>query len=454
MSTLTSRNPYTGEINATFETISDAQLDTIIDKAATAYHSRKQTSWSERQSLFLKLADILERDIDHHAKLETIEMGRLYHIARNGLNASVGLIRRFANNAERILANEPVDSEWLVWHIQYDPIGVIYGIAPWNFPYNQLLRAAVPNILAGNTQIYKHASNVPLCAQAIEQLFIEAGFPEGVYTNIYISSSQSEHIIAHPAIRWVNITGGEFAGSTIGALAGKYLKPSVLELWWNDAFILLDHKDTDAMVTAAVSCRISNGGQRCNSSKRFIILEQYYDDFCAKMATYMSNLVIGDPMDETTQISSLATASLVQEIHNQVTTTISQWACCLTGWKIVDPDRNIYAPTVLVDIQPGMMTYDQEVFWPVASMVKAKDIADAIAIANNNDLGLSAVVYGDNIDQCKQIARQLEWGMIFINQAPGSKASLPFGGVKKSGYGKENWPEGLKAFMNKKVILY
>ena len=176
--------------------------------------------------------------------------------------------------------------------MQYDPIGVIYGIAPWNFPYNQLLHATVSNILAGNTQIYKHASNVPLCAQAIEQLFIQAGFPQGVYNNIYSTTSQSEFIIAHPFVRGVNSTGGEYAGSVIGGLAGKYLKPSVLELGGNDAFLLLDHKDTDAMVAAAVSCRISNGGQRCNASKRFVITEQYYEDFCQKMAKYMSNLVI------------------------------------------------------------------------------------------------------------------------------------------------------------------
>jgi succinate-semialdehyde dehydrogenase/glutarate-semialdehyde dehydrogenase len=207
MTTITSRNPYTGEINATFETITDKEIDIIIDKAYTAYLSRKDVARSERKSLFLKLADLLERDIDYHARLETIEMGRLYDIARNGLKNSVNLIRRFANNAEIVLAHEPIDREGMTGHMQYDPIGIIYGIAPWNFPYNQLLRAAVPNILAGNTVIYKHASNVPLCAQAIGQLFIDAGFPEGVYTSIIISSSQSEHIIANPYVRGVNITG-------------------------------------------------------------------------------------------------------------------------------------------------------------------------------------------------------------------------------------------------------
>ena len=454
MSILTSRNPYSNEINATFETISDIELVSKIEQAEHAYHDRKTTSWSERKSLFLRLADILERDIEHHARLETIEMGRLYGIAVSGMKGTVNLIRRFANNAEQILAHEPITDEWLTWHIQYDPIGVIYGIAPWNFPYNQLLRAAVPNILAGNTQVYKHASNVPLCAQAIEQLFIEAWFPEWVYTNLFISSSQSELIISHKAIKGINLTGGERAGSIVWALAGKYLKPSVLELGGNDAFVVLDHNDTDAMVALAVSCRISNGGQRCNASKRFVVLEQYYDSFVEKMWAYMNNLIIGDPMNSDTQISSLALPSLLEEIHSQVTESITQGARLITGGSIIDQDRLIYAPTVLADVTDQMRCYQEEIFWPVASIIKAKDVADAIAIANNNDLWLSAVVCGDNVDECRHVAAQLEWGMIFINQPAGSKASLPFGGVKKSGYGKENWPDWLKAFTNKKAIIY
>lgn len=454
MSTLTSRNPYTNEINATFETISDAELISRIEQAEHAYHDRKTTSWSERRSLFLRLADILERDIEHHARLETIEMGRLYGIAVSGMKGTVNLIRRFANNAEQILAHEPITDEWLTWHIQYDPIGVIYGIAPWNFPYNQLLRAAVPNILAGNTQVYKHASNVPLCAQEIEKLFIEAGFPEWVYTNLFISSSQSELVISHKAIKGINLTGGERAGSIVWALAGKYLKPSVLELGGNDAFVVLDHKDTDAMVALAVSCRISNGGQRCNASKRFIVLEQYYDSFIEKMWIYMHNLIVGDPMNPDTQISSLALPSLLEEIHSQVTESIAQGARLVTGGTIIDQERLIYAPTVLADVTPDMRCYQEEIFWPVASIIKAKNVADAIAIANNNDLWLSAVVCGDDVDECRRVAAQLEWGMIFINQPAGSKASLPFWWVKKSGYGKENWPDGLKTFTNKKAIIY
>lgn len=452
MSPLISQNPYTGDINKTFETVSNEQLTTLIEKAHNAYISRKTTPTTKKKELFLRMADILDERIDAYAKIETIEMWRLYGLAQNGLKGTANLIRWFANNFETILANEPIDTEWMTWHIQYDPIGVIYWVAPWNFPFNQLLRAAVPNILAGNTQLYKHSSNVPMCLEAIQALFDDAGFPEGVFTALYITSSQSEQIIAHPAVQWVNLTGSEDAGSAIGALAGKYLKRSVLELWGNDAFVVLDHTDTDAIVAQATACRLSNGWQRCNSSKRFIILEKYYDKFVEKFADFMSKQTVGDPMDPNTQVPPMSSARLVQDIHAQVTKTIAEWGKLLTGWVILDAEKNLYAPTVLA-VDQTMTSWKEEVFWPVASVMKAKDIAEAIVLANTSDFWLSAVVYGDDIAQCKQVAVQLEWGMIFINQPPGSKASLPFGWVRKSGYGKENGPDGLKAFTNRKVVL-
>jgi succinate-semialdehyde dehydrogenase/glutarate-semialdehyde dehydrogenase len=400
------------------------------------------------------LADILEKDKEYHAALETKEMGRLFETAKKWLNGTIHLIRWFADHAESILATEPIDNEGLRGHIQYDSLGVIYGIAPWNFPYNQLLRAAVPNILAGNTQIYKHASNVPQCAIAIEQLFKDAWFPKWVYTKLFISSSKSDYIIAHKHVRGVNLTGGERAGATIGSLAGKYLKPSVLELGGNDPFVLLDHTDTKAVVADAVACRISNGWQRCNASKRFIILEQHYDNFVSLYAECMDRLTVGDPMESETELPPMSSRAMIEEIHGQVQATINQWARLVTGGRILDENHNLYAPTVLADVTPQMTSYREEVFWPVASIIKSSSIEESIAIANHNDLGLSAVVYGDNIQQCNTVAKQLQGGMIFINQPAGSKASLPFGWVKKSGYGKENGPDGLKAFTNKKAILY
>lgn len=451
---LTSRNPYTGAINATFDTLSDDQLTSKIEQAHTAYLARRQIPKAKKKQLFLHMADLMDERHEQLALLETQEMGMLYDASKKWLRNTAHLIRRNANNVEQVLADELFDHDGMQGHIQYDPIGVIYGIAPWNFPFNQLLRAAVPNILAGNTVLYKHASNVPMCAAAIEQLFHDTGFPPAVYTNLFISSSQSEHIIAHPAVQGVNITGSEAAGASIGALAGRHLKRSVLELWGNDAFMVLDHSDTDAVVSLATNCRINNAGQRCNSSKRFIVLEQYYNTFVEKLGASFSALQVWDPMDIATQLWPLSSNKLMQEIHHQVQKSIDDSARLVTGGAILDNDRNLYAPTVLADLLPGMTAWEEEVFGPVASICKAHSVDHAIALANHSDFGLSAVVVGDDIDHCKYVARQLDGGMIFINNPAGSKASLPFWWVKKSGYGKENGPDGLKSFTNRKVVLY
>jgi succinate-semialdehyde dehydrogenase/glutarate-semialdehyde dehydrogenase len=454
MATITSTNPYTGETNATFETINDAQLTTLIEQAHTAYLSWKNMPKAEKKALFLRLADLLDERAHDYWLLETREMGALLTATTAWKKSTAELVRRNADNFETVLGNESFETEGLTWHIQYDPIGVIYGIAPWNFPFNQLLRAAIPNLLAGNTVVYKHASNVPMCAKAIQELFDNAWFPAGVYTNLFITASQSELVIAHPAVQGVNLTWSETAGSAVGALAGKYLKRSVLELGGNDAFVVLDHADTDAVVALATSCRIHTAGQRCNSSKRFIVPEKYYEDFVEKMGKSFEALSIGDPLDPRTQLGPLSTKKLMNDIHDQVTRTISEGARLITGGTILNESRTLYAPTVLADVTPEMMSYREEVFGPVASIIKAKDIEEAIALANNNDFWLSAVVAGDDHQQMKAVAARLEGWMIFINQSAGSKASLPFGGVKKSGYGKENGPDGLKSFTNRKVVIY
>ncbi|MDA9128945.1 aldehyde dehydrogenase family protein [Candidatus Gracilibacteria bacterium] len=454
MANLTSKNPYTGEINATFETLTDTQLTAKIEKAHKAQQAWKQTSWDERNKLFHKLADVIEADLDKYAELQTIEMGMLYSASKSGLKSTVSLIRWFADNVEKYLGDTDFEENGTVGKYKYDPLGVIYGIGPWNFPYNQVLRAAVPNILAGNTTVYKHASNVPMCAEQIEKFFLDAGFPEGIYQNIFISSSQSEHIIQNPYIQGVNLTGSEDAGSVVGGLAGKYLKQSVLELGGNDAFVLADHEDTVKMAAEATAYRISNGGQKCNSSKRFIIMEKHYDVFVDEMKKYMETMTLGDPMQASTNIPPMSSEKLLKDIDTQVQKTIFEGARLVCGGKISGDKNQFYEGTVLADVTSEMTSYKEEVFGPVASIIKSKDLEDSIRIANDSDFGLSAVVYGDDIEQCKDVANKLEGGMIFINAPAGSKSHLPFGGVKKSGYGKENGPEGLRAFTNKKAIIY
>lgn len=454
MSKIQSINPYNWELNAEFEFLTDDQINEKINKAHIAFLEWKNTSFEKRKELFYKLAEVIDADLENYAKLQTIEMGMLYTASLAWLKWTSSLVKWYTDNAERILKDEEFSENWTTWKYKYDPLGVIFWIWPWNFPYNQILRAAIANIIAWNTVVYKHASNVPMCASQIEKFFIDAWFPEWIYTNMFISASKSELVISNNYIRWVNLTGWELAGRSIGSLAGKYLKPSVLELGWNDAFVLLDHNDTEKMVKEATACRISNGWQKCNSSKRFIILEKHYDKFVKEIWIYMEKLVLWDPMDPTTQIPPLAKKSLVDDLDIQVQKSIKQWAILITWGKKLGKNWEFYAPTVLANVVKWMTCYDEETFWPVLNIIKSTSIEESIKIANDSDFWLSAVVYWDDIEQCKQVASQLEWWMIFINSPAWSKPHLPFWWVKKSWYWKENGPEWLKAFTNKKVIVY
>lgn len=454
MSKLQSINPTNEELNAEVSLLEVSELDSCIDQAYTAYQTWKDVSFADKKLLFHELACVMEADIEEAAKLQTIEMGMLYSASKSGMEATVTLIRWFADNAEAILGEKPFESEGFVWISQYDSLGVIFGVAPWNFPFNQLLRAAVPNILAGNTQLYKHSSNVPLCAIKIQEWFDTAGFPKWVYTNIFVSSRMSEHIISHAKIAGVNLTGSEGAGSAVGSLAGKYLKPSVLELGGNDAFVVADTDNLEAAAEMALQWRIKNGWQACNSSKRIIIQKKYYTEFCEIFARRMDALVVGNPMDITTQIQPLSSAKAFNEVSGQVEKALASGARLIAGGRKIGKLGYFYAPTALADVTMEVSSFHEEIFWPVASLICSQDLEDSIRLANISEFWLSACVYGDNEEQVREIAKKLTGWMIFINQTAGSKASLPFGWVKKSGYGKENGPEGLKAFTNKKVILF
>lgn len=449
---LKSINPYTWELNWEFETISAEQVDLVIDNAYEAYKSWKNIPASEKKELFLKLADELDRQNEECARLETIEMWMLNHISKAWLKKTADLIRWNANNFENILWEKQIEAEWINWTEMYDPIWVIFWVAPWNFPFNQLLRAAVPNLLAWNTQIYKHSSNVPLCALKIQELFDNVWFPKGVYQNVFVSSSLSEHIISNPKIAWVNLTGSERAWSAVWSLAWKYLKPSVLELGWNDAFLVIDNDNLDEAASLAVSWRIRNWWQWCNNSKRFIVLDKYYDEFCSIFAQKMSELKLWNPMDEQTELPPLVSQKAVEEALSQINRAVESWAEILTWWKRSSISWAFLEPTAM-KIDKNVISYNEEIFAPVASIMSAKDIDEAIELANSTDFWLSACVYWSDIDQVKDVCKKLEWWMIFINQIAWSKAQVAFWWVRKSWYGKENWPEWLKAFANKKVII-
>lgn len=454
MTTLQSINPYTEELNGEFETLTLEQVHEKIEKAYQAYWTWKDTPNAYKKELFLNLANELEKDIEECARLETIEMGMLNHISKAGLEKTVHLIRWFANNFEEILKERVYETEWLKVKEVYDPIWVIFWVAPWNFPFNQLLRAAVPNILAWNTQIYKHSSNVPMIALKIEELFVKAGFPEGVYTNVFVSSSLSENIIAHKFIAWVNLTGSESAWSAVWSLAGKYLKPSVLELGGNDAFLVLENSDMQRVVDLAINGRMRNGWQACNASKRFLVPSGMYQEFLEKYKIAMESLVIWDPMDVKTQLQPLATKKAVLDIEKQVSKAVSTGARLITGWKKLERKWCFFSPTLLADVTPSVSSFHEEIFGPVASVIQYETISQAIELANGSDFWLSAVVVGNDENEAIEVAKKLQWGMIFVNMIAWSRASLPFWWVKKSGYGKENGPDGLKAFTNKKVVVY
>jgi succinate-semialdehyde dehydrogenase/glutarate-semialdehyde dehydrogenase len=456
MWTLTSVNPYNREINATYETLSDEELTRKIEGAHEAFTVWKKTSFAEKKVLFYKLAEVIEANLEETAKLQTLEMGMLHSESLPGLQGTANLIRWFADNAEKVLGEQEFSEDGFTGKFIYEPLGVLYWVAPWNFPYNQVLRAAVPNILAGNVQVYKHASNVPMCAEQIEKWFLEAWFPVGIYSNIFISSRQSELIISHEHVRGVNLTGGERAGKVLGRLAWENLKPSVLELGGNDAFIVANNSDLDPIVNMAIKGRMRNGGQACTASKRFIVLDEYYDDFCSKFAEKMWNLKFWDPFDANTQVQPICQDAARDEIHRQVELTIKNGAKLLTGGEAADINGKgfFYKPTVLADVTPDIYSFHEEIFGPVASVVRAQDVDHAIELANMIDLGLGGCVFGDDHDELVSIAERVETWMMFINKTAASKAALPFGWIKKSGYGKENGPEGLRAFTNKKVIVY
>ena len=454
MPTLQSINPYNGELLASYETISNEEVEQKIGAAHQAFLSWKDTSFDERKALCYKLAAVMRAEQAELGEMQTHEMGMLYSSSYAGIESTAQLIEWMADNAENVLGEKPYEAEGITGVEFYTPLGVIFGIWPWNFPFNQVLRAAVPNIMAGNTTVYKHSSDVPMCAAKIEELFLKAGFPVGVYQNLFIKSSQSEYIISHEHIAGVNLTGGERAWSAVGSLAGKYIKPSLLELGGNDAWILLDHDDTESFAKTAATCRITNGGQRCNGSKRFIVMEEHYDEFIKHFSDALANISIGDPMDEGTQLGPMANSGGISDLDRQVAETLEQWWKLLTGGKPAGDRNQFFEPTLFVDITEDMTVWREETFGPVCGVMKAKDAAEAIAMANRSDFGLSASIWGDDEGQLREAAKKLDGGMVFINQMAGSKKHLPFGGVRKSGYGKENGADGLKAFANKKVVLY
>ena len=452
--TIDSINPFNNKLNAKFDILNENQIIDKIELANNAFNVWKNVAISKRGRLLHRLSEVLLENKEELALLSVMEMWMTYVNAISDINKSVASILWYINNSELILKDKEFNNKWMSWKIVFEPLGVIYSVAPWNFPYNQVFRNAVPNIIAWNVVLNKHASNVPMIAKRIEELFLQSWFEKWIFTNLFISSKDSELIISNKFVRWANVTGWELAGRTIWHLSWKYLIPSVLELGWSDAFVVLDNNNLDKIVDDAINARLWNGWQKCNSAKRFIVLDKYYDDFCKKMTTKMNSIKYWDPMDEDNVFWPLAKRSLVDELESQINDSINLWAKLLTWWKSVSEDSNMFPPTVLMDVKPWMRVFDEEVFWPVAPIIKVRNIAEAISFANFSTFWLWCSLYGSDIEELKRISTKINVWNVFINKIVTSYPFLPYGWVKNSWYWKELGERGLKNFVNEKVIVY
>ena len=445
-------NPATNKVVKTFDEMTDASVDEAVEQAANTFDEWKKIDYKERAQMLYTVAGLLRAKRRSLATMITLEMGKLFSHAEGEIKLSAEIFDYYAKNAEGFLADKilnPVHGKAL---IRYSPVGVLLGIQPWNFPFYQVARFAAPNIMIGNAVLIKHASNVPQCAIAIEEIFAEAGAPLGLYTNLLLSNQRTSDLVADKRIRGVSLTGSEVAGASVAAVAGKHIKRSVLELGGSDAFIILEDADIDKAVDWAVVGRINNNGQCCVASKRFIAIESIADKFLEKFKNKMAAIVVGDPMDVNTQLGPLCTEAAAVNIANQVGRAVAGGAKILLGGKRVNREGAYMESSILTDVTPENPVFYEEFFGPVALFFRVKNEEEAIALANDSPYGLGGSVFTQDIERGKRIANQIDTGMVFINHPTWTQADLPFGGTKGSGYGREMAELGLDEFVNKKLI--
>jgi succinate-semialdehyde dehydrogenase/glutarate-semialdehyde dehydrogenase len=446
-------NPFNGELLRNFDEHTDREMEAMLATADETFRS----IWSkkpiaERAKVVGKAASIMLEQKEKFARLATLEMGKRIAESRGEVELSASILQYYAENAPRFLAPRVLQSAAGDAHMEYSPLGVLIGVQPWNYPYYQLARFAAPHLTSGNVMLVKHAPGVPQCAAAFEQLFAEAGAPRGVYTNVFLSNEQVATLIDDPRTKGVALTGSERAGESLAARAGKNLKKSTMELGGSDAFIVLEDYDPDEAVNKAVIGRIGNCGQTCIGAKRFIFVGPRLNEFLAKFQYALEHLKIGDPFDETTTMGPLSSEAALILLLKQVDGAVAHGAKVVTGGKRVDRKGSFMQPTILTNITSDNPAYRQEFFGPVALVLAAKDEEEAIAIANDSPYGLGGSVYTNDIAHGKQVASRIDTGMVFINYPSVSTADLPFGGIKRSGYGKELSDLGIQEFVNKKLV--
>lgn len=427
-------------------------MDARVAKAQLAFTAWKKTNYQQRADLLHKVATLLRAKKSELAKTITLEMGKLIAQAEGEIDLSANIFDYYADHGEEFLADKVLDPEYGTALIRNSPIGVLLGVMPWNFPYYQVARFAAPNIMVGNTVLLKHASIVPQCAAAIEALFEEAGAPAGLYINLFISGKRASALVSDERIKGVSLTGSEEAGASVAAEAGKHLKKVVLELGGNDVFIILEDADMEKTVEWAVVGRMNNNGQCCVASKRFIAVEAIADTFIQKFKDKLSQMKVGDPMDPATALGPLSSEAAADFLADQVKRSVDKGAKVLLGGKRADREGAFMEPTILTHLKPGIAAYHEELFGPVASFYVVKDEQAAIDLANDSDFGLGASVFTQDIERGKKIADQIDTGMVFINHPTWTQADLPFGGTKRSGFGRELSELGIHEFVNKKLI--
>jgi len=445
-------NPFTGEEVKSFEIMSKQAIDAKLKTAAACYEDWRKNSFEDRKKIVQKVADLMRERSDVLAALITLEMGKRIKESKGEIELAASIYEYYATHAEKFLADEPLSPEKGSAYIRKEPIGVLLGVEPWNYPFYQVARFAAPNIMAGNCILLKHASNVPQCALAIEKLFIDAGAPEGLYTNLFISSDKIEDLIADPVIKAVSLTGSEGAGASVAAACGKNLKKSVLELGGSDPFIVLEDAELDKTVKWAVYGRMQNCGQACTAAKRFIVMDKIYDEFLEKFKAALETMEPGDPMLEDTKLGPLSSKTALEDLEEQVEKSVKAGAKLLTGGKRFDKQGYFMQPTILTDIPENAEAFHEELFGPVASVYRVHTEEEAVALANATRFGLGGAIFTTDEKRAQKLAERINTGMVFINHPTGSQPDLPFGGTNQSGYGRELSYLGIDEFLNKKLV--
>jgi succinate-semialdehyde dehydrogenase/glutarate-semialdehyde dehydrogenase len=449
---IASTNPATGELLRTFDALSDACVDEKIRKAAEAFTLYRDTSFAERALRMNKAAEILESEKETLARLMTLEMGKTFRSAADEAAKCAWACRYYAENAERFLAEEVIETTASRSSVRYQPLGIILVIMPWNYPFWQVFRFIAPGLMAGNVGLLKHASNVPQCALKVEEILRRAGFPEGVFQTLLIGAQQVDRILDDPRVAAATLTGSDGAGVQIGVSAAKRIKKVVLELGGNDPFIVMPSANLEEAATIAVKARTANNGQSCIAAKRFIVAEQIADKFERAFVSKMEALKMGDPMDEKTELGPLATADAVTSLHADVEKSVAAGARVLTGGKPGKGPGFYYPPTVLTDVPQDSPAGCEELFGPVASLFRVANVDEAIQLANSSRFGLGASAWTNDEKERERFINELEAGMVFINQMVASDPRVPFGGVKRSGHGRELGIFGIREFANIKTV--